>query len=83
MVIVQPGWSLCSWRSRYFCCSSGEFRRVEWSIPPSQASLPVIASAAEAEAGPGPIVRGASGIQAVPLEPKPSLSGIHETPNGV
>ena len=28
MVIVQPGWSLCSWRSRYFCCSSGEFRRV-------------------------------------------------------
>ena len=28
MVIVQPGWSFCSWRSRYFCCSSGEFRRV-------------------------------------------------------
>jgi len=63
--------------------SSGEFRRVEWSIPPSQASLPVIASAAEAEAGPGPVLRGASGIHAVPLGPKPSLSGIHETPNGV
>ena len=28
MVMVQPGCSFCSWRSRYFCCSSGEFRRV-------------------------------------------------------
>ncbi len=57
--------------------SAGEFRRTEWSVPPSQASLPVLASAAEAQAGPGALVQAASGVHARPLERKPSPSGIH------
>jgi hypothetical protein len=59
--------------------SAAEFRRPEWSIPPSQASLPVLASAAE-DSEPGPLVRAASGVHAVPLEPKPSPSGVHAAP---
>lgn len=61
--------------------SSGEFRRTEWSVPASQASLPVLASQAEATAGPGPLVRGASGAHAVPLALKPSLSGVQAVPS--
>jgi hypothetical protein len=60
--------------------SSGEFRTTEWSIPPSQAAIPILAAAAEAEAGPGPVLRSASGAHAVPLEPKPSPSGVFEVP---
>lgn len=60
--------------------SAGEFRRTEWSVPPSQASLPVIASQAEAQAGPGALVQEASGVHARPLERKPSPSGAHEVP---
>lgn len=57
--------------------SAGEFRRIEWSIPPAQAPLPILASAREARAGPGPVVRAASGVHASPLEPLPGPSGVH------
>jgi hypothetical protein len=63
--------------------SSFEFRTTEWSIPPSQASIPILAAAAEAEAGPGPVLRSASGAHAVPLEPVPSPSGMHRIPPGL
>jgi hypothetical protein len=60
--------------------SSAEFRRIEWSIPPAQASVPVIASAADVAAGPGAVVRAASGVRARPLELKPGPSGIRARP---
>jgi hypothetical protein len=60
--------------------SAGEFRRVEWSIPPQQVAVPVLASGAEAAAGPGPVVRAASGVHARPLEALPSPSGVHRLP---
>jgi hypothetical protein len=60
--------------------SAGEFRRTEWSIPPQQITVPVLASAAEAAAGPGPLVRAVSGVHARPLEPLPSPSGVHRVP---
>lgn len=63
--------------------SSFEFRTTEWSIPPAQAAVPIVASAGEAEAGPGPVLRGASGAHAVPLEPIPSPSGLHRIPPGL
>jgi len=60
--------------------SSGEFRTTEWSVPPNQVALPVLASAAEARQGPGPVIREASGVHAKPLEPLPSPSGVHRLP---
>jgi hypothetical protein len=60
--------------------SAGEFRRVEWSLPPSQVALPVVASAGESRAGPGPLVQEASGVHARPLERKPGPSGVHQVP---
>jgi prepilin signal peptidase PulO-like enzyme (type II secretory pathway) len=60
--------------------SSFEFRTTEWSIPPSQAAVPILAAPDEAEAGAGPVLRSASGAHAVPLEPKPSPSGVHRVP---
>jgi hypothetical protein len=61
--------------------SAFEFRRNEWSIPPSQAPLPLLASVAEAERGPGPVVKAASGVHAVPLERLPSPSALHRVPS--
>jgi len=64
--------------------SAGEFRRIEWSVPPSQASLPVIASVEAAPAASaGPVQRAVTGLHAVPLEPRPSPSGVHEIPAGL
>ncbi len=60
--------------------SAGEFRRTECSVPPPLESLPVLASSAEAKAGPGPVIREASGVHARPLEPLPSPSGVHRVP---
>ncbi|HWG84704.1 MAG TPA: hypothetical protein VNT60_04410 [Deinococcales bacterium] len=60
--------------------SAGEFRRTEWSIPPSQVALPVLASSAEARRGPGELVRAASGVHAKPLESLPAPSGVHQVP---
>ena len=57
--------------------SAAEFRRIEWSIPASQEQLPVFASPGEGGSA-GPLLRSASGVQAMPLEPKPSLSGVFE-----
>lgn len=60
--------------------SAGEFRRIQWSIPASQAAFPVLASPEEASGGPGPVVRAASGVHARPLERQPSPSGVHAAP---
>jgi len=60
--------------------SSGEFRTTDWSIPPAQAAVPILAAAAEAEAGAGPVLRSASGAHAIPLDPRPSPSGVHRVP---
>lgn len=60
--------------------SAGEFRRIEWSVPASQVSLPVLASAAEARRGPGALVRAASGVHSKPLEALPAPSGVHAAP---
>jgi hypothetical protein len=60
--------------------SSGEFRRAAWSIPPAQAPLPVLVSAADASKGAGPLLRSASGEHKTPLEPLPSPSGLHTVP---
>jgi hypothetical protein len=63
--------------------SAGEFRRIEWSIPASQVALPIVASPAEASAGPGAVVQQASGVHAKPLEKKPAPSGVQAVPQGV
>ena len=60
--------------------SAGEFRRIEWAVPPSQVAVPVLASAADAQRGAGGIVREASGVHAKPLPPLPSPSGVHAIP---
>jgi hypothetical protein len=60
--------------------SAFEFRRAQWSIPPAQASFPVLASAADADRGAGPVVRSASGVHATPLERLPSPSALHQVP---
>jgi hypothetical protein len=60
--------------------SSLEFRRIEWSIPPAQAAVPVMASAADAQAEAGPVLEAASGVHRKPLDPRPSPSGVHAVP---
>jgi hypothetical protein len=60
--------------------SAGEFRTTEWSVPPPLEPLPILASSAEAKAGPGPVIREASGVHARPLEALPSPSGVHQLP---
>ena len=60
--------------------SSQEFRRVEWSIPPSQVTMPLIASASESDAGPGPVVQEASGVHGQ-LPRMPGPSGVHQVPS--
>ncbi len=60
--------------------SAAEFRRPGWSVPPPLEPLPILASSDEAKAGPGPVIREASGVHAKPLEPLPSPSGVHRLP---
>jgi hypothetical protein len=60
--------------------SAAEFRRPAWSVPPPLEPLPVLASSEEAKAGPGPVIREASGVHAKPLEPLPSPSSVHRIP---
>ena len=60
--------------------SAGEFRRVEWSLPPEQVALPVLASAADARRGPGKLLAEASGVHARPLQPLPAPSGVRAVP---
>lgn len=57
--------------------SAGEFRRVQWSLPPQQVAVPLLASAEE---GPGPVVREASGAHPQPLKPLPAPSGTFTIP---
>jgi uncharacterized metal-binding protein len=73
-IIALPIWSLT------YLESSLEFRNPEWSIPPAQESLPLIAAAEGGSAGPGRLVLEASGEHAVPLELIPSPSGVHQRP---
>jgi hypothetical protein len=61
--------------------SALEFRRAQWSVPPAQAALPVLAATADVSGEPGQVVRSASGVHAIPLERKPSPSGIHQIPS--
>ncbi|MGI8944931.1 MAG: hypothetical protein ACR2GL_01655 [Thermoleophilaceae bacterium] len=60
--------------------SAGEFRRTEWSVPASQVTLPLLASA-EPGQGAGALVRAASGVHAAPLEPLPAPTGLHSIPD--
>ena len=60
--------------------SAGEFRRVEWSLPPEQVALPVLASGADAKRGPGKLIGEASGVHARPLQPLPPPSGVRRVP---
>ena len=60
--------------------SAGEFRRVQWSLPPQQVPVPLLASPEEARRGPGPLVREASGVHARPLDPLPAPSGVIMVP---
>lgn len=59
--------------------SAGEFRQAAWSSPPAQTPVPVIASIADAHAG--PVITGASVAHAIPLEPLPSPSEVHRIPD--
>lgn len=59
--------------------SAGEFRRVEWSLPPEQVALPVLASGANASR-PGKLIGEASGVHARPLQPLPAPSGVRAVP---
>jgi hypothetical protein len=63
--------------------SAGEIRRIEWSIPESQVPVPVgVSPEDEAKAGPGPLVREASGAHAAIPRRLPSPSAVHEAPQG-
>jgi hypothetical protein len=59
--------------------SAGEFRRVEWSLPPEQVALPVLASGADARR-PGKLISEASGVHARPLQALPAPSGVRAVP---
>lgn len=61
--------------------SAGEFRRIQWSLPPDQVPYPVVA--AVSDAGPGQVLRAASGAHRVPLAQLPSPSGVHAVPPAV
>lgn len=63
--------------------SAGEFRRIEWSIPPAQVALPVLIAPEAADGTTGTVVSAASGAHAVPLQALPSPSGAHQIPTGV
>lgn len=63
--------------------SAAEFRRTEWSIPPSQASLPLLAAAGASGPGPGLFEQAAGGPASAisqPISRQPSPSGIHASP---
>lgn len=60
--------------------SAAEFRRIEWSIPASQETVPLIAATEGGEMQPGKLLEQASGVHAVPLQKQPGLSGAHQIP---
>jgi hypothetical protein len=61
--------------------NGGEFREVGWSLPEETTPIPV-----QAEVAPAPLqsrlLRELTGVHAVPVERKPSLSGAHAVPSG-
>jgi hypothetical protein len=71
-IVVLPTMSLTYYES------SSELRRLAWSLPPEQVPYPVVASLSDA--GPGPVLRGASGAHAAPLEQLPSPSAVYRLP---
>ena len=87
-IIYRACWILAVWIkvvilpiiSLTYLESAGEFRRVEWSLPPEQVALPVLASGAEARRGPGKLIGEASGVHARPLQPLPPPSGVRAIP---
>jgi hypothetical protein len=60
--------------------SAGEFRRAQWSQPPEQVALPVLASTEDVRRGPGKLLAEASGVHATPLRPLPAPSGVKAIP---
>ncbi len=60
--------------------SAAEFRRTEWSIPPQQASVPLLAATGGSGRGPGLFEQAASGVGVAPISHQPSPSGIHASP---
>jgi hypothetical protein len=73
-IVVLPNLSLT------YIESAGEFRRIEWSLPPEQTPVPVLASVPESAVRPGALVDSASGAHQVPLELQPSPSKSHDIP---
>ncbi len=61
--------------------NGGEFREVGWSIPEETTPIPVQAEVAPAPLG-SPLLRELTGVHKVPVERKPSLSGVHPVPAG-
>ena len=60
--------------------SAGEFRRIQWSLPPQQVAVPLLASVDESQRAPGKLIREASGVHSRPLDPLPAPSGVIEVP---
>ncbi len=60
--------------------SSTEFRHPTWSIPASQASLPVISTETPFATAPGGVLDRASSSHNVPIERQPSLSSVRRRP---
>ena len=63
--------------------SAGEFRRIEWSLPPEQTPVPVVASVPDSAIRPGALVDSASGAHQVPLDlPAESVEGARRSRRG-
>ena len=75
-IVVLPNLSLT------YIESAGEFRRIEWSLPPEQTPVPVVASVPDSAIRPGALVDSASGAHQVPLHLQPSPSKAHDIPAG-
>jgi hypothetical protein len=60
--------------------SAGEFRRSEWSVPPSQHQFQVRASDVPGELAPGPVLGEATRLGSR-LQPLPAPSGFHRVPS--
>lgn len=61
--------------------SAGEFRHTAWSIPASQATLPVLAATGPDQAAPGPVISSAASRQSQPLAHRPAPSAIQAVPD--
>jgi hypothetical protein len=75
-IVVLPNLSLT------YIESAGEFRRIEWSLPPEQTPVPVLASVPDSGVREGALVDSASRGHRVPLDLQPSPSKSHDIPAG-